>query len=176
MIHILFLIQHKEHVRFWNWNSAKAEFRLCLKQVRTETTQSHGDRRRHTFPSFLYHTKIHKVHEWTNYPSLCGLELPPNRTGTDCNGQLGLQKRSSVSACPDLYFTGVQKWAGNISADPSHSGHDLFHLLPSGRRYRAVYAKTSRNNSSFFPTDRHRDEHIKHCYPTSLMHLTYTYL
>lgn len=33
----------------------------------------------------------------------------------------------------------------HISADPSHHGHNLFELLPSGRSYRTLYA------NSFFP-------------------------
>ena len=40
----------------------------------------------------------------------------------------------------------VRKRAGKITADPSHPGHKLFKLLPSGRRYRSLFAKTS-----FFP-------------------------
>ncbi|KAI3352127.1 hypothetical protein L3Q82_020938 [Scortum barcoo] len=43
----------------------------------------------------------------------------------------------------DLDIFRVRKRTGNISEDPSHPGHNLFHLLPSGRRYRALY--------SFFP-------------------------
>ncbi len=35
----------------------------------------------------------------------------------------------------DLYYSRVKKRAGNIITDPSHPGHDLFALLPSGRRY-----------------------------------------
>ncbi len=33
----------------------------------------------------------------------------------------------------DLYYSRVKKRAGNIITDPSHPGHDLFALLPSGR-------------------------------------------
>ncbi len=58
------------------------------------------------------------------HPSLCGLDRPPNRT---------------------------EKRAENITADPSHPGHNLFELLPSGRRYRALYAKTTGDMNSFFP-------------------------
>jgi len=36
----------------------------------------------------------------------------------------------------DLYTSRVRKRAGNISADPSQPGHNLFEVLPSGRRYR----------------------------------------
>ncbi|KAI2647223.1 putative RNA-directed DNA polymerase from transposon BS [Labeo rohita] len=36
----------------------------------------------------------------------------------------------------DLYISRVKKQAGNIIQDPSHPGHNLFALLPSGRCYR----------------------------------------
>lgn len=51
----------------------------------------------------------------------------------------------------DLYMSRVRKQAGNITADPSHPGYNLFQLLPSGRRYRALYAKTSRQRNTFSP-------------------------
>ena len=37
-----------------------------------------------------------------------------------------------------------------IIADQSHPAYGLFQLLPSGRRYRALRARTSRLSSSFF--------------------------
>ncbi|KAI2644929.1 Heat shock protein 75 kDa, mitochondrial [Labeo rohita] len=51
----------------------------------------------------------------------------------------------------DLYISRVMKRAGNIIQDPSHPGHNLFALLPSGRCYRSLSAKTSRHKNSFFP-------------------------
>ncbi|KAI2644352.1 putative RNA-directed DNA polymerase from transposon BS [Labeo rohita] len=51
----------------------------------------------------------------------------------------------------DLYISRVKKQAGNIIQDPSHPGHNLFALLPSGRRYRSLSTKTSRHKNSFFP-------------------------
>ncbi len=51
----------------------------------------------------------------------------------------------------DLYYSRVKKRAGNIITDPSHPGHDLFVLLPSGRRYRSLCTRTSRHKNSFFP-------------------------
>ncbi|KAI3370613.1 hypothetical protein L3Q82_007188 [Scortum barcoo] len=47
-----------------------------------------------------------------------GLDQPPNRTGTDCNGQLGLQKKiigASLPSIQDLYVSRVRKRAGNIN-------------------------------------------------------------
>ncbi len=44
----------------------------------------------------------------------------------------------------DLYNSRVKKRAGNIITDPSHPGHNLFALLPSGRRYRSLCTRTYR--------------------------------
>ena len=41
--------------------------------------------------------------------------------------------------------------AGKIVANPSHPGHKLFEVLPSGRRLRSIRTKTSRHKTSFFP-------------------------
>ncbi len=51
----------------------------------------------------------------------------------------------------DLFYSRVKKRAGNIITDPSHPGHDLFALLPSGRRYRSLCTRTSRHKKQFFP-------------------------
>ncbi len=51
----------------------------------------------------------------------------------------------------DLYNSKVKKWAGNIITDPSHPGHNLFGLLPSGRHYRSLCTRTRRHNNSFSP-------------------------
>ncbi|KAI3376906.1 hypothetical protein L3Q82_000156 [Scortum barcoo] len=58
---------------------------------------------------------------------------------------------ASLPSIQDLYVSRVRKRAGNITADLSRPGHNLFHLLPSSRHYRALYTKTSRNKNSFFP-------------------------
>ncbi|KAI2661192.1 putative RNA-directed DNA polymerase from transposon BS [Labeo rohita] len=55
------------------------------------------------------------------------------------------------SAVIETYISRVKKRAGNIIQDPSHPGHNLFALLPSGRRYRSLSTKTSRHKNSFFP-------------------------
>ena len=49
----------------------------------------------------------------------------------------------------DLYTSRARKRAGKIIADPSHPGHNLFQLLPSGRRYRSLHTKTTRHRISF---------------------------
>ncbi len=52
----------------------------------------------------------------------------------------------------ELYSFRVRKRAGKITLDPSHPAHSLFKLLPSGRRYRALSTRTTRNrNPNYFP-------------------------
>lgn len=58
---------------------------------------------------------------------------------------------ADLPSIQDLYRSRVRKRAGTISADPSHPGHNLFEPLPSGRRYRALYANTKRHKDTFYP-------------------------
>ncbi|KAK3529785.1 hypothetical protein QTP86_003201 [Hemibagrus guttatus] len=51
----------------------------------------------------------------------------------------------------ELYTSRVRKRALKITLDPSHPGHLLFDLLPSGRCYRAATTRTARHKNSFFP-------------------------
>ena len=51
----------------------------------------------------------------------------------------------------DIYKTRVTKRAQNITKDTTHPQHTLFTLLPSGRRYGSVKARTSRDKNSFYP-------------------------
>ena len=53
---------------------------------------------------------------------------------------------SNLPPIQDLYRSRVRKRAAKISA-----GHKLLKLLPSGRQYRALFAKTSCHKNSFFP-------------------------
>ncbi|KAK3554523.1 hypothetical protein QTP70_024429 [Hemibagrus guttatus] len=48
----------------------------------------------------------------------------------------------------ELYTSRVRKRALKITLDPSHPGHILFDLLPSGRRYRATTTRTARHKNS----------------------------
>ena len=41
--------------------------------------------------------------------------------------------------------------SGNGLKESLHPGHNLFQLLPSGRRYRTLFTKTTRHNNSFHP-------------------------
>ena len=51
-----------------------------------------------------------------------------------------------------LHDTRALKRARKIMADPSHPGHGLLTLLPSGRRMRLLKATTARHRLSFFPS------------------------
>uniref|UniRef100_A0A3B3HJX1 Reverse transcriptase domain-containing protein n=1 Tax=Oryzias latipes TaxID=8090 RepID=A0A3B3HJX1_ORYLA len=50
-----------------------------------------------------------------------------------------------------LYTTRCLKRVQNILHDQHHPAHHLFHLLPSGRRYRSIKAKTTRLSNSLYP-------------------------
>uniref|UniRef100_A0A8C5WXL8 TBC1 domain family member 8 n=2 Tax=Laticauda laticaudata TaxID=8630 RepID=A0A8C5WXL8_LATLA len=51
-----------------------------------------------------------------------------------------------------LFYTAQTiKRAEKISTDSSYPGHNLFQLLSSGHRYRALHAKTTRHKDSFSP-------------------------
>ncbi len=48
-------------------------------------------------------------------------------------------------------ISGSTHRAAKITKDSNHPGNHLFRLLPSGRRYRSLMAKTERLRKSFFP-------------------------
>lgn len=51
-----------------------------------------------------------------------------------------------------LHDTRALRRARKIMADPSHPGHGLFTLLPSGRRLRLPWTAKTRHRLSFFPS------------------------
>ena len=51
-----------------------------------------------------------------------------------------------------LHDSRALRRARKIMGDPSHPGHRLLTLLPSGRRMRLLMAKTARHRLSFFPS------------------------
>ena len=57
-----------------------------------------------------------------------------------------------LSSLSDIYDTRCLRRARSIACDSSHPGHGLFSLLPSGRRYRSIKARTSRFINTFFPS------------------------
>lgn len=57
----------------------------------------------------------------------------------------------NLSNMQDLYNSRVRTRANKITKDFLHPEHNLFQLLPSGQRYRALYAETRRHKNSFSP-------------------------
>ncbi len=66
----------------------------------------------------------------------------------------------NVIGCPllcleDIYKTRCLRRAHSITRDSSHPGHHLLELLPSGRRFKTIKAKTNwkkiRLKNSFYP-------------------------
>lgn len=56
----------------------------------------------------------------------------------------------SLLSLHDLYTLRTLKRAAKIVTDHSHPGHELFEVLPSGRRLRSIKAKTSHHKNCFF--------------------------
>ncbi len=80
-----------------------------------------------------------------------------NATNQDCKALqrvMRLAERISGSTLPSLqgiYLKRCRSRAAKITKDSNHPGNHLFRLLPSGRRYRSLMAKTERLRKSFFP-------------------------
>ncbi len=51
----------------------------------------------------------------------------------------------------DMFLARCSSKTNSIVKDPTHPSHSLFQLLPSGRRYRSIRARSARLLSSFFP-------------------------
>ncbi len=80
-----------------------------------------------------------------------------NATNQDCKALqrvVRLAERISGSALPslqDIYLKRCRSRAAKILKDSTHPGNHLFCLLPSGRRFRSMMARTERLRKSFFP-------------------------
>ncbi|KAI3374459.1 hypothetical protein L3Q82_016345 [Scortum barcoo] len=59
--------------------------------------------------------------------------------------------RTELPSMEDLYTQRCRKKATKIIKDPSHPSYKLFCLLPSGRRFRSIRARTTRLRDSFIP-------------------------
>ncbi len=71
-----------------------------------------------------------------------------------CIDSVCLAERISGSALPslqDIYLKRCKSRAVKIIKDSNHPGNHLFILLPSGKRFRSMMAKTERLRRSFFP-------------------------
>ncbi len=51
----------------------------------------------------------------------------------------------------DIFLAQCSSKTNSIVKDPTHPSHSLFQLLPSGRRYRSIRARSARLLNSFFP-------------------------
>ncbi len=80
-----------------------------------------------------------------------------NATNQDCKALqrvVCLAERISGSALPslqDIYLKRCKSRAAKIIKDSNHPSNRLFTLLPSGKRFRSMMAKTERLRRSFFP-------------------------
>ncbi len=80
-----------------------------------------------------------------------------NSSNQDCKALqrvVRLAERISGSTLPclqDIYLKRCKSRAAKIIKDSNHPGNHLFRLLPSGKRFRSMMAKTERLRRSFFP-------------------------
>ncbi len=80
-----------------------------------------------------------------------------NSSSQDCKALqrvVRLAERISGSALPslqDIYLKRCRSRAVKIIKDSNHPSNCLFTLLPSGKRFRSLMAKTERLMRSFFP-------------------------
>ncbi len=58
---------------------------------------------------------------------------------------------SVLPSLQDIYLKRCKSRAAKILKDSTHPGNHLFCLLPSGKRFRSMMAKTDRLRRSFFP-------------------------
>ncbi len=86
--------------------------------------------------------------------SLSGTETAVQQTARPSSGQwTPLQKiiGAPLPSILDIFLTRCSSKAKSIVEDPTHPSHSLFQLLPSGRRYRSIRARSARLLNSFFP-------------------------
>ncbi len=117
-----------------------------------------------------------------------------NSSNQDCKALqrvVRLAERISGSALPslqDIYLKRCKSRAVKIIKDSNHPGNRLFYLLPSGKRFRSMMAKTGRLRRSFFPqairllnsnsVKKHQHDFtlINSKIPTTLHHCCYVYI
>ncbi len=104
-----------------------------------------------------FHSHNLKCGRWVWKYSKCISVWYNNATNQDCKALqrvVRLAERISGSALPSLqaiYIKRCKSRAAKILKDSTHPGNHLFCLLPSGRRFRSMMAKTERLRKSFFP-------------------------
>ncbi len=83
--------------------------------------------------------------------SLSGTGTVVQQTARPSSGQWTPLQKSLVPSILDIFLTRCSSKAKSIVEDPTHPSHSLFQLLPSGRRYRSIRARSARLLNSFFP-------------------------
>src|SRR4029434_2371484 len=85
--------------------------------------------------------------------SLHGMSTAQTRTGNPCQVIRSSERIIGLPLPPldDIFRTRCLRRACGILKDETHPANHLFTLLPSGRRYRATTARTSRLQNSFIP-------------------------
>ncbi len=80
-----------------------------------------------------------------------------NSSNQDCKALqrvVRLAERISGSTLPslqDIYFKRCKSRAAKIIKDSTHPGNHLFRLLPSGKRFRSMMAKTRETEEELLP-------------------------
>ena len=59
--------------------------------------------------------------------------------------------QTSLPSIDSVYTSRCLGKAASIIKDPTHPGHSLFHLLPSGKRYKSLRSRTNQLKNSFSP-------------------------
>ncbi len=86
--------------------------------------------------------------------SLSGMGTAVLLTARPSSGQWTWLQRSSVPLSHPswtFFLARCSSKTNSIVKDPTHPSHSLFQLLPSGRRYRSIRARSARLLNSFFP-------------------------
>ncbi len=86
--------------------------------------------------------------------SLSGMGTAVLLTARPYNGQWTLPKKIIGAPLPSIlhiFLARCSSKASSIVKDPTHPSHNLFQLLPSGRRYRSIKARSVRLLNSFSP-------------------------
>ena len=68
------------------------------------------------------------------------------------SGQEGLTKDYQKITLQDIFSSHCLTRSANILKDPSHPGHHMFALLPSGKHLMSIKSRTNRFKNSFHPT------------------------
>lgn len=88
-----------------------------------------------------------------NYNLLVWHTAAQTRTRKLCRGQWGRLKKIIGCSLPSQEDSATSHYLSRVNKiikDPSYPGHHLFQLGPSGRRYMAAKARTSRLRDGFF--------------------------